>query len=130
MESILVPAIVFYFIYKTIELFVRQKERKLLIERMAQASPETLQSHLNPISVVPKGNQFLMLRMGALSLGVGIGWILGRLFYEMMRQNYGSGMRNELDSTIIATIALCAGIALIIVYLIEKKAVKEAKERE
>ena len=130
MESILVPAIVFYFIYKTIELFVRQKERKLLIERMAQASPETLQSHLNPISVVPKGNQFLMLRMGALSLGVGIGWILGRLFYEMMRQNYGSGMRNELDSTIIATIALCAGIALIIVYLIEKKAVKEAKEGE
>jgi len=130
MEGILVPAIVFYFVYKTIELFVRQKERKLLIERMDQTSPETLQSHLNSVQVVPRGGQFLMLRLGALSLGIGIGWILGRLFYEMIRQNYGSGMRNELDSTILATIALCAGIALIVVYLIEKKAFNEAKVKK
>jgi len=130
MESILVPAIVFYFIYKTIELLVRKKERKLLIERMAQTSPETLQSHLHSDQVVPKGSQFLMLRLGALSLGIGIGWILGRLFYEMMRQNYGADMRGELDSTLIATIAFCAGLALIIVYLIEKKEFNEAKKVE
>ena len=128
MEGILVPAIVFYFVYKTIELFVRQKERKLLIERMSQSSPETLQSHLHSIQVVPKGSQFLMLRLGALSLGIGIGWILGRFFYEMMRQTYD--VRGELDSMLIATIALCAGIALIVVYLIEKKAVNEVKKAE
>jgi len=130
MEGILVPAIVFYFVYKTIELLVRQKERKLLIERMAQTSPETLQSHLHSVQVAPKGSQFLMLRLGAVSFGVGIGWILGRLFYEMMRHNYGSGIHNDLDSMLIATIALCAGIALIVVYLIEKKAANEARKAE
>jgi hypothetical protein len=35
-----------------------------------------------------------------------------------------------MDSTVIATTALCAGIAMIIVYYIERHAAKEAKKEE
>jgi hypothetical protein len=62
-----------------------------------------------------------------LLVGAGIGWILGGVLWRVLR-NYE--MQSDYGETFVATTALCAGIALIIVYLIERKAHKEAKKEE
>jgi len=133
MQDVLVVGIVFFSIYKIIELVVLQKERKFMVEKMTHISPELLQSNMGSMQTSQNSkflrNPFIMLRLGACSLGVGIGWILGRLLYEVMKQS-GADMRGELDSTILASVALFAGIALIVVYLIERKALKESKKGE
>jgi hypothetical protein len=133
MQDAIIVGIVFFSIYKIIELFVKQRERKLLIDKMSQVSPESLQSNINSLQTTSNSifqrNQFLPLRLGAVAIGVGFGWMLGGLLYEVQKQNY-SNQWQDFDSTIIATIALCAGIALIIVYFIERRAAKGSKKEE
>jgi len=132
MEDILITGIVFFAIYKTIELLVLQKERKLMISRLNEVSPEMMQTNLSSLQAAQKNkfqnNPFFMLRLGALSLGVGIGWILGSVLFEI-RQNF-PGENFSWNSTCMAMICLCAGIALIVVYIIEQKAIKEAKKEK
>ena len=132
MEDVLITSIVFFAIYKTIELLVLQKERKLMISRMNAISPEMMQSNLGSLQAAQsnkfRNNPFLMLRLGAVALGVGFGWIIGLI---LAQPNLGIEFgRGEKDSVFIATTAFCAGIALIIVYIIEQKAIKDAKKGE
>jgi hypothetical protein len=134
MEAIFVTGIVFLAVYKIIELFVLHKGRKMLIEKMSQISSEDLQSNLSSLHAIQfnkmKGAQFSTLRIGALALGIGIGWLVGSFFtligsdvFEGLDWHYSS----YLDSIPVATTALCAGLALIIVYFIERKAYKGKK---
>ncbi|MCL1849800.1 MAG: hypothetical protein FWF70_00050, partial [Bacteroidetes bacterium] len=65
----------------------------------------------------------------------GFGWIAGYVLYCPLIEyfkDFDHFYRYErgLESIFVATIAFCAGIALIIVYLIERKASKEAKKAE
>ena len=130
MEGIFIVGIVFYTIYKVIELAVLQKERKLMISKMNEISPEMMQTNLGSLQAAQnnkiQNNPFLMLRLGALALGIGFGWILGLILIQPnLGIEFGWG---EKDSVFIATTAFCAGIALIVVYIIEQKAIKEAKK--
>jgi len=133
MESVLTTGIVFFAIYKTIELLVLQKERRLMISRLNEVSPEMMQANLGSLQVAQskklQGNPFLMLRLGAVALGVGFGWILGLI---LVQPNTGIvfNWNSERDSVFIATTAFCAGIALLIVYIIEQKAIKATKKEE
>jgi hypothetical protein len=141
MDGIFICGIVFYAIYKIIELFVRQKERKLMITKMSEISPEMLQSNVNLLQSATNNsfssNQFSMLRLGGLALGIGTGWILGLVInftqlnipeiYASENFSYKINMENMMNSTYIATTAFCTGIALIIVYLIERKALQKSK---
>ena len=130
MEDVLIVGIVFYTLYKIIEIAVLQKERRLMISRMHEVSPEMMKTNLSSLQTAQsnkfQNNPFLMLRMGALSLGVGIGWILGSAIYENRRSFTTENISR--NPTCLAMICLCAGIALIVVYIIEQKAIKEAKK--
>jgi di/tricarboxylate transporter len=130
MSDIIIIGIVFFSIYKTIELFVLQRERKLMIEKMGEIPTEMLQSNISSLQSAQKSkfqnNHFLMLRLGVVAIAVGIGWILGNILNEIQM-----GLSNNhwgWDSTLIATVSLCVGIALIIVYFIERHAAKEVKK--
>jgi hypothetical protein len=139
MDAVLICGIVFYALYKIIELFVRQRSRRLMMKKMSEIPPEMLLSGIHSKyadqSDSCKSNQFVMLRLGAASLGAGIGWLLGCLlywnqldFFNHFEDSLGHG--SILDFTFVASIALCVGIALILVYLIERKAYKEEKKGE
>jgi len=138
MDSVLIVGVVFYAIYKVIELFVLQSERRMMIRKMSEVSPEMLQNNINSVKVAQKdqskSNQFLMLRLGGLALGIGAGWLLGMYLNSVQFDisnltdwNYRTTMSDMMNSTVIASTALCAGIAMIIVYLIERKAYKNIK---
>jgi hypothetical protein len=137
MEGILICGIVFYATYKIIELFVLQRGRRQMLQKMSEISPEMLQQNMNSFNAFQndgsKSSQFLMLRLGGLALGIGTGWILGwylNCTQFNIHENLSFYQRDMIDSTYIATTALCTGIALIIVYLIERKAYKDAKKGE
>lgn len=138
MEGIFVCGIVFFATYKIIELFVFQRERRLLITKMSEISPEMLQNNINSIKIAqneqPKSSQFLMLRLGGLALGIGAGWVLGILLnslqFDISYVEKSFYYRDMMNSTYIASTALCTGIAMITVYLIERKAYKPAKKEE
>ena len=134
MDAVFICGIVFFAIYKVTELFVLQSERRMMIRKMSEISPEMLQNNINSVNVAQnnqfKSNQFLMLRWGSLALGIGAGWLLGMCLNTILFDVKDIYFTHEMDSTIIASIALCAGIAMLIVYLIERKAYKEAKKGE
>jgi hypothetical protein len=137
MESIFVTGIVFFFVYKIVELGVRQKERKLMIEKMTEISPEMLQQNLNSMKSVQSDSllsrKFSTLRWGALLLGAGLGWIMGWILHCIQLEMYTANNfyeKNIMDSTFVASTILCAGIALIVVYFIERKAYTGAKKEE
>jgi len=134
MDAVLICGIVFYALYKIIELFVRQKERRLMVEKLGEISPEIMRTNVESLSSAQisglKGNQFFTLRWAALLIGAGIGWFLGWILFSALK-NYNFDMRYETYGlTIAAAVAICAGIALLIVYLIERKAYKEVKKEE
>jgi hypothetical protein len=124
MNDILITGIVFFSIYKIIELSVMQRNRKHLIEKMSQISPEALESNINSLNVTlndkSKGNRFSSLRWGALLFSVGLGWLVGEVIYHDANMDH--------DSAVISTTAICAGIALIVVYFNERNAYKVKKE--
>ena len=137
MQEVLTVSIVFFSFYKIIELFVRQKERRLMIEKMSEVPQEILQSNVQSFNELQKegikGNRFSSLRWGSAAIGIGIGWLLGFIInmqiidFELIEnRTYRNFM--DLDSIYIATTALCVGIALIVVYLIERNAFKVAKK--
>jgi lipoprotein signal peptidase len=70
-------------------------------------------------------DRYSTLRWGSLFVGAGLGIILGGIFYRVLRN---SNMHSEYEIFMIASIALCTGIALIIVHIIERKAHKEEKK--
>jgi hypothetical protein len=133
MEPIFVTGIVFFFVYKIVELSVRQKERRLMVEKMTEISPEMLQTNINSMKSVQNdsliGRKFSSLRWGALLFGIGLGWIVGYGIYGALLEEFSNfenfwKYEHSLESIFVATTALCAGIALIIVYFIERKAFK------
>ncbi|MCL2435152.1 MAG: hypothetical protein FWD09_03295 [Lentimicrobiaceae bacterium] len=134
MDDVLITGIVFFAIYKTIELFVRQKERRLMIEKMSEISPEVLQSNIASLRIAQNsgfaGNQFFSLRWAALLIGGSLGWPLGLVLYNTMQNNNVDMGYDAYSLTFVASIAFCAGIAMLIVYLIEWKANKDAKKKE
>jgi hypothetical protein len=131
MSDVLIVGIVFFSIYKVIELFVLQRGRRQMIQKMSEISPEMFQKNMNSIHAFQndgsKGNRFLSLRLGAVAMGIGLGWLLGLPVSEYMYHS-NDYTHFDLDTAFIATTALCTGIALIIVYLIEQKVHKAKKE--
>jgi hypothetical protein len=104
-----------------------QKNRKHLIEKMSQISPEALEANINSLNVTlndkSKGNRFSSLRWGVLLFSIGLGWILGWVLITTCNIQWDS-----IESAYVSTITLCAGVALIVVYFIERNAYKVKKE--
>ena len=118
--------IVFGTIYKVVELFVRKRERLMLINKLTEISNVDFKG----ISLYSSGNKFTALRVGWLMLGVGMGFLLG--FLINMMATYGK-YAYDLDSiwrfhthvagiVYIACICICGGIGLLLSYRAEHKA--------
>ena len=86
MDWIMIPLnflIVFGTIYKVVELFVRKRERLMLISKLTEISNVDFKG----INLYSSGNKFTALRIGWLMLGVGLGFLVG--FLINMMATYG-----------------------------------------
>ena len=122
----LVCAIIFGCIYKVIELFVRKRERLMLINKLTEISNVDFKG----INLYSSGNKFTGLRIGWLLLGVGCGFLFG--FLINMMATYGK-YAYDFDNVwryhsvvggivYVACICICGGIGLLLSYRAERKA--------
>ncbi len=126
LTAILVPAVVFYFLYKIIELSVRKKERLLIIEKWQAGS-----TPMPPIDLTPKSNGNLMLRVAGITIGVAVGLLVGILitFYMRIAINEMNAMNPDMHlnpnafSSLFtsASTLLFGGIGALVVFFIERK---------
>jgi len=130
MDAVFIVGIIFFTFYKMIELLVIHKERKLMINR-SQMDSEFLQANFNSLHTVQcskmQESQFSSLRWGTLAIGVGLGWITGWIL-DLQIRYLDTDFSYSSDSLMIATTAIFAGVALIIVYFIERKTYRAKKE--
>ena len=129
----LVCAIIFGCIYKVVELFVRKRERLMLINKITEIS----NTDFKGINLYNSGNKFTALRIGWLMLGVGCGFLFG--FLINMMATYGQ-YASDFDNVwryhnvvggivYVACICICGGIGLLLSYRAERNA-EQLKEKK
>ena len=141
MEWIMIPlnfAIVFGCIYKVIELFVRKRERLMLISKLTEISNVDFKG----INLYSSGNKYTALRIGWLMLGVGLGFLVGFIIniiatggdYSFHAHDNEMYLYNNRIGGIVYVACICifGGICLLMSYRAERKAEhpKEKKEEE
>ena len=109
LEPILITAIIFGFAYATLNLFVRKKERMLLIEKGIDAPSFNAQ---------PKRG-ILALKLGLLFIGVAIGMIVGAILTETTTLHE--------EAAYFSMIFLFGGIGLVVSHFLEKKELMESE---
>ena len=126
MDWIMIPLnclIVFGAIYKVVELFVRRRERLMLISKLSEISNVDFKG----IKFYSSGNKFTALRVGCLMLGVGFGFLVGFLLNFMITEGkldnlYEYQYYDKVGGIIyIACICVFGGIGLLLSYLAERK---------
>ena len=139
MDWIMIPLnclIVFGTIYKVVELFVRKRERLMLISKLTEISNVDFKG----ISLYSSGNKFTALRIGWLMLGVGAGFLLGFLVnlmatYGRYASEMGSGdmwdYRRYVSGIVyLACICICGGTGLLLSYKKEREAEHPQPKKE
>lgn len=130
----LTVSIVAYSIYALFELFARRRERIMLIEKLSELNQ--LKGNLPDITPLTSKRitlpSFSSLRIGGILLGIGAGILIGGLVSAGFNQlDLPQDFRiHQLVETVMgASVMLCAGISLVIVYAIERKEFKNKKEK-
>lgn len=127
MDWIMIPLnclIVFGTIYKVVELFVRKRERLMLISKLTEISNVDFKG----IRLYSSGNKFTALRIGWLMMGVGLGFFVG--FFLNFITVSGNldilsdwGFANRVGGLIyVSCISFFGGLGLLISYYAERKA--------
>jgi hypothetical protein len=136
--SILIVGFIVLGIYKLFELFVKKKERIMIIEKLLTLRENKELSgsiHLPGISLGKQESGFWALRISLLFIGVGIGCIIAffiqyQLFNSFLDFNTDDWDVENNVSQIqfvlnFSLITIFGGTGLLIAYLIESKQIKK-----
>jgi hypothetical protein len=143
LDFITAPLIVwicFAGLYKLAELFVKRRERMILIEKFGLV-PDNQPLDKNPWK---DHLSFTALRFGCLLTGVGLGLILGLLLNVLLisqlqyyanddRLNHGMHFLQDMQTTASAygaPVLLCGGLGLLTAFIIEIKMKKKKKNND
>lgn len=135
LTPVFVVGIIFFGIYKTIELFVRRSERMKLIDKISDLPAETLMSKLGSIKsfdwgvaeCVPSDACFTALKWGCFALGLGFGLIADVILWSVLQLNgldYGWHMQTSVEAGCVLTFG---GLGLIVAFIIEYKLRKKLR---
>ena len=123
----LVTGMVVLGIYKLFELFVRKKERLLIIDKAGdKLDASMLQGQISaPVKIF---NRFSSgtLKAGCLLIGVGLGLLIGFILTTYMLPDFRNGdqswqIRETAGVVYGASVLLFGGLSLLIAFLIEMK---------
>ncbi len=127
MDFIMVPAvmgIITLGIYKLFELFVRKKERLIIIDKIGdKLTPEILSGKIDFSTNIPKLS-FSALKFGCLFVGLGIGILVA----FAVHYNFADFVENAyfLRSAVYGScVLLFGGLGLLIAFIIELKISKK-----
>jgi hypothetical protein len=134
MEFISIPltfGIGAYAFYKLIELFVRKKERLLILEKISLLeNVNTENLNLSKLFGEEKifKNQFLTLRIGSLLMGLGLGLLIGYIIVQTSMGISGEvsyDMRDAMSVIYGASTLLFGGLGLVTGFIVEIKMKKQ-----
>ena len=123
MDFIMVPAVIGIItlgIYKLFELFVRKKERLMIIDKIGdKLTPEILSGKIDFSTNVPKIS-FSALKFGCLFVGLGIGMLVAFAvhynFADFVESSY------QIRGAVYGScVLLFGGLGLIIAFIVELK---------
>ena len=127
MDFIMVPTvmgIITLGIYKLFELFVRKKERLMIIDKIGdKLTPDILNGKIDFSTNIPKFS-FSALKFGCLFMGLGIGLLVA----FAVHYNFADFVENAyfLRSTVYGScVLLFGGLGLLIAFIIELKISKK-----
>ena len=138
MDFITLPltlGIVFTLVYRIFELFVRRKERMIMLEKLSMSLDcQALDGKLQLPSYSSVSNvRFTSLRIACLMIGLGLGIIVGTILslsvsanaetYNLSVQDLKSVKEVLLGSSVL----LFGGLGLMVSYLIEQRQLKKEK---
>ena len=138
MDWIMIPlncAIIFGCAYKVVELFVRKRERLMLIRKLTEISNVDFKG----IRLYSSGDKYTAMRIGWLMLGIGCGFLVGFLInlmatYGRYAYEFDSKMyeyhREVAGIVYVACICICGGIGLLMSYRQERKAEHPEEKKE
>lgn len=138
MDFITAPLVVGFIclgIYALFELFVRRKERLLIIEKISERMDVTdLGKRLSLPSYSLPRFSFNSLKAGCLLMGIGMGILVG-FFFNLIIAAYRHSLDfyNEyqaISSAYGASVLLFGGLGLIIAFIIETKMKKKGSKDE
>lgn len=137
MDFITIPLVVGMItlgIYKLFELFVRKKERLLMIEKAGEnVDPSVFQNLISlPIKIKSKFSSGT-LKAGCLLIGIGLGLLVGFLIVTFMIPDFNFGERSyqarETAGIVYgASVLLFGGLSLLVAFLVEMKYAKSKSE--
>ena len=122
----LVTFIVFMSIYSLFELFVRRRERMVIIEKLGdKLDPACLEGKLNLNLMSGRRFSFGALKAGCLMIGIGLGFLAGFVICSTCVPDYfGTANWHYSDITGIiygACLFIFGGIGLLVAFLTELK---------
>ena len=127
MDFIMVPAVIGIItlgIYKLFELFVRKKERLMIIDKIGDKfTPEILSGKIDFSTNIPKLSSSA-LKFGCLFMGLGIGMLVAFAvhynFADFMESSY------QIRSAVYGScVLLFGGLGLLIAFIVELKVSKK-----
>ena len=127
MDFIMVPAVVGIItlgIYKLFELFVRKKERLIIIDKIGdKLTPDILSGQIDFSTNIPKFSSSA-LKFGCLFMGLGIGLLVA----FAVHYNFADFVENAyyLRSAVYGScVLLFGGLGLLIAFIVELKVSKK-----
>lgn len=122
LSQVLIVAVVFFFCYKMIEVFVHRKERINLVEKLGNENlAKNSNLELGKILANSDGGKYWPLRLGGLIIGLGLGLLIGYLIIYSMGFETVCGYRGDQVGTIYgASTLLFGGIGLVAAFIIER----------
>ena len=127
MDFIMVPAVIGIItlgIYKLFELFVRKKERLMIIDKIGdKLTPEILSGRIDFSTNIPKLSSSA-LKFGCLFMGLGIGMLVAFAvhynFADFVESSY------QIRSAVYGScVLLFGGLGLLIAFIVELKVSKK-----
>ena len=128
MEPIFIIGFIVLGIYKIFELFVRQKERLLLIEKLPAIVNKDL-TEINLPSFGSSNSGSWALKISLLLIGIGLGSLIAffiTIQIGIVLKSWDMPfMNNDKELVRLASIAFFGGLGLFSAYLIESKQAKK-----
>ena len=127
MDFIMIPAVVGIItlgIYKLFELFVRKKERLIIIDKIGdKLTPDILSGQIDFSTNIPKFS-FSALKFGCLFMGLGIGMLVA----FAVHYNFADFVESSylIRSAVYGScVLLFGGLGLLIAFIVELKVSKK-----
>jgi len=133
MDFIIAPTVVGIItlgIYRLFELYVRKKERILLIDKLVSTLDNINPNfeHIMSLNFLPR-NKYATLKGACLLIGLGFGILAGFLIHLCVTESFTMIIQHDVKGVIYgAPIFICGGLGLVFAFILEMKFSKKKQQ--